>query len=152
MKRWIIYVWAVIILSGCMATAPLPQDVKIKPPKEKLPGYMVNYIGVWERIEGGVEGGSKEPQALTIVIEEITPPNVKAIYSWGSKRGENNGGWLRVSGTITGKTIVLNWKTRLGRDRKVTIVPGDTPEFIRANYEKIPGTVTRRSILKKKTS
>lgn len=151
MKRWTIQVLAVIFLLGCAGAAPLPKDVKITPPQEKLPAHIVNYIGIWERIEGGVEGGSKEPQALTIVIEEITPPKVKAIYSWGDKK-DKNGGWLRVNGIIADKTIILKWKTKLGGDRKVTILPGNTPEFIRANYEKTPGKVSRRSILKKKTT
>ncbi len=152
MKRWMIHVLAACFLTGCVAAAPLPDDVKITAPREKLPSYIANYIGVWERIEGGVEGGTKEPQALTIVIEEIKLPNVTAIYSWGDRKGTSNGGWLRVNGTITGKTIVLKWKTRFGRDRKVTIVPGDTPEFIKASYEKTPGKVSRRSILKKKST
>ena len=152
MRRWMIHVLAACFLMGCAAKAPLPDDIRITSPQEKLPAHVVNYIGVWERIEGGVEGGTKEPQALTIVIEEIKPPNVKAIYSWGDRKGDKNGGWLRVDGTITGETIVLKWRTKLGRDRTLTIVPGDTSEFIRASYEKTPGKVSRRSILKKKST
>jgi hypothetical protein len=37
MKRWTINVLAVIFLLGCAGAAPLPKDVKITPPQEKLP-------------------------------------------------------------------------------------------------------------------
>lgn len=56
---------------------PLPQDMKIVPPNPNLPpdikSFSGKWFGVWDRILQHV-----------LVVEEIDPPHVIAIYAWGA--------------------------------------------------------------------
>lgn len=90
---------------------PLPYDLKIVPPTTDCPVeygiYSGKWFGVWDAILDHV-----------LVVEEITPPTVIAIYAWGIAEQWRifKPGWTRVRGNIESGSLVL----RLPRPATVT--------------------------------
>ncbi|MBU2622470.1 MAG: hypothetical protein KKD92_09160 [Proteobacteria bacterium] len=99
-------------LTGCATTGssgpwtPLPEPgtvsaINVILPGPEVPPEIAAYSGIWE---GTFDGAS----AATIIVEQITPPKVVAIYSWGP--GSNYiGGWTRVIGRVERDSVVLVW-------------------------------------------
>lgn len=114
MKKLLVLTGILVLLlglTGCATTSggpwtPLPEQgtvsaINIIPPGPEVPPEIAAYSGTWE----GTFDGS---MAVTIVIEQITPPKVVAIYSWGP--GSNYiGGWTRVIGRVERDSVVLVW-------------------------------------------
>lgn len=111
MKRLIVLAVLVFILglisyvSGGDWT-PLPEDLNIKPAGPDIDKKIADYLGIWE-------GQWDNSRAVTIVIEQISPSEVIAIYSYGPL-DQNKGGWVRVIGRITkDNSVELAWKGRV---------------------------------------
>jgi hypothetical protein len=96
-------------------STPLPEDLKLTPPAEGTTGI----AKIQGRILAG-NGSNTCHQALAVAFEEISVDGVSAVYSWGICGNENEG-FLRVKGKLTGeKSLRLEWKG-LKTERPVTV-------------------------------
>ena len=116
MKRLLVLVGVLILLgvAGCATNGyywtPLPEPgiisaVKIISPDPDVPPQIAAYSGIWE-------GTWDNERNVTIIIEQIKPPEVIAIYSYGPIF-RSKGGWRRVTGRVEGNSIVLQMTARV---------------------------------------
>ena len=104
MKKGYIYL-TLFLLLGCAASmsVKLPQDLRIVPPAATVPRQVAEFsgkwYGVWDNILDHI-----------LVVEEINPPNVIAIYAFGvaSQWGIERAGWVRVRGELTDGGLKLS--------------------------------------------
>lgn len=81
---------------------PLPQDMEIVPPNPGLPPGIKAFSGKWFGVWDGI-------LQHVLVVEQISPPNVTAIYAYGSAPSWNinNPSYSRVQGEIEPGTLKL---------------------------------------------
>ena len=76
------------------ALTPLPLDIKITSPRVEIPQDMAAFSGKWVGMWDG-------QLRTTLVVEEITPPTAKVIYSWGDNpRSDIQAGFARYVAKI----------------------------------------------------
>lgn len=111
--------------SSLIQPTPLPETLNIVPPGSDVPAEIAAFSGIWEGIWNN-------GRSATIAIEEINPPEVIAIYSWGFmnwRHGE--AGWARYMARVEKNSIIIERDAR----RKITATLLENGEM-RAVYKK----------------
>lgn len=72
--------------------APLPKNIKIIPPAADVPKNIAAFSGIWE-------GLWNEDLPTILVVEEITPPDVRGIIAVG-KTQKTAGVWMYFEGKV----------------------------------------------------
>ena len=78
MKRFFTALALAVFLCSC-AGMKLPEDTRVVAPASGVPVELAAYSGSW----GGYMGDRK----YRVVVEEISPPQVKAVFAWGELQG-----------------------------------------------------------------
>jgi hypothetical protein len=122
-----------IIASGSL---PLPNDISIVLPSRECPVHVREFSGKWFGVWDDILDH-------LLVVEEINPPNVIAIYSVGiaEQWGYREAKWHRARGTIEPGRLVLS----LARPAVVTYNLQDD-ESLKATYEHSSGISRARMV------
>lgn len=130
----------VIFLFGCatsQSTLPLPKNVNIVPPKAAVPGDVASFSGAWH-------GTWSNGQEVMVVIEDINPPYVKAIYACGTQSGGYSRNfppeYKRYIGIIEKKSIVLFDK---GNELKISLADNANRVLARHSNLRFSGAMFR---------
>ena len=78
MSKVLIGVLFTVLLSSC-ARMDLPKDTRVVPPSGGTPAELARYSGSWE----GLLGDRK----YKVIVEEIQPPSVRAVFAWAELQG-----------------------------------------------------------------
>jgi hypothetical protein len=122
------------VVFGCASTpefpsdyVPLPRNLEIVSPAPSLPNDIKGFSGKWK-------GSWNETLPHILAVEQITPPDVIAVYAVGKfTSGRGEAVWHRVRGTVKPGILKLFLKTsiatyRLQSDGSLTAINegGDT--------------------------
>ena len=77
MNKLVVGLALALLLSSCVKMV-LPEDTKVIPPSQTVPAHVGRYSGSWE----GYMGERK----YRVVVEEIHPSKVKAVFAWAEQR------------------------------------------------------------------
>ena len=147
----VVVVGSAPLLAQMETPPPLPGNVQIVPPGPAVSPRLAAFSGVWEGVWTQQTLGQKRyvnpaygGRMVTIAIERIEPPNVVAVYAWGSYGGRKKG-FRRLKGTISGETILLT----LGQEDTAQVILKLTGDPRRLHASRV-GRVTLLADLRKR--